>query len=38
MELVLARSKAYESPLREAAFIVAVERVVGAISKRGTFP
>jgi glutamate dehydrogenase/leucine dehydrogenase len=38
MELVLAKSKAYESPLRGAAFIVAVERVAGAISKRGIFP
>src|SRR5256885_1997847 len=38
MELVLAKSKAYECPPREAAFIVAVERVAGAISKRGIFP
>jgi glutamate dehydrogenase (NAD(P)+) len=38
MELVLAKAKAYDRPLREAAFIVAVERVAGAISKRGIFP
>jgi glutamate dehydrogenase (NAD(P)+) len=38
MELVLAKSKAYDSPLREAAFIVAVERVASAITKRGIFP
>ena len=38
MELVLAKSKAYECPPREAAFIVAVERVAGAITKRGIFP
>jgi hypothetical protein len=30
--------RAYECPLREAAFIVALERVAGAISKRGIFP
>ena len=30
--------QAYECPLREAAFIVALERVAGAISKRGIFP
>ena len=38
MELVLAKAKAYDCPPREAAFIVAVERVVGAITKRGIFP
>src|SRR3989475_1054690 len=38
MELVRAKPKAYESPPREAAFIVARERVAGAISKRGIFP
>src|SRR5437773_2881897 len=38
MELVLAKSKAYECPLREAAFIVAVERVAGAITTRGIVP
>jgi len=38
MELVLAKAKAYDSPLREAAFIVAVERVASAITKRGIFP
>jgi len=38
IELVLAKAKAYDSPLREAAFIVAVERVASAITKRGIFP
>jgi glutamate dehydrogenase (NAD(P)+) len=38
MELVLAKAKAYECPPREAAFIVAVERVASAITKRGIFP
>jgi glutamate dehydrogenase (NAD(P)+) len=38
IELVLAKAKAYDCPLREAAFIVAVERVSSAISKRGIFP
>ena len=38
MELVLAKAKAYDRPLRDAAFIVAVERVAGAITKRGIFP
>ena len=38
IELVLAKAKAYDCPLREAAFIVAVERVSGAINKRGIFP
>ena len=38
MELVLAKAKAYDSSLREAAFIVAVERVASAITKRGIFP
>ena len=36
--LVLAKAKAYDCPPREAAFIVAVERVAGAITKRGIFP
>jgi glutamate dehydrogenase (NAD(P)+) len=38
MELVLAKAKAYDCPPREAAFIVAVDRVASAISKRGIFP
>lgn len=38
MELVLAKAKAYDRPLREAAFIVAVDRVASAITKRGIFP
>ncbi len=38
MELVLATSRTYDSSLREAAFIVAVERVARAIEKRGIFP
>jgi glutamate dehydrogenase (NAD(P)+) len=38
IELVLAKAKAYDCPLREAAFIVAVERVASAITKRGIFP
>jgi glutamate dehydrogenase (NAD(P)+) len=38
MELVLAKARAYDCPLRESAFIVAVDRVAGAIAKRGIFP
>ncbi|HEY7623896.1 MAG TPA: Glu/Leu/Phe/Val dehydrogenase [Candidatus Limnocylindria bacterium] len=38
MELVLAKAKAYDCPPREAAFIVAVDRVASAIAKRGIFP
>ena len=38
MDLVLSTAKAYDSSLREAAFIVAVERVANAIEKRGIFP
>ena len=38
MELVLSTAKAYDCSLREAAFIVAVERVANAIEKRGIFP
>jgi glutamate dehydrogenase (NAD(P)+) len=38
MELVLATSKTYDSSLREAAFIVAVDRVARAIDRRGIFP
>ena len=38
IELVLAKAKVYDCPAREAAFIVAVERVAGAIEKRGIFP
>jgi len=38
MELVLAKATVYDCPLREAAFIVAVERVASAITKRGIFP
>ncbi|HKW79263.1 MAG TPA: Glu/Leu/Phe/Val dehydrogenase [Candidatus Limnocylindria bacterium] len=38
MELVLATSKTYDSSLREAAFIVAVDRVARAIERRGIFP
>jgi glutamate dehydrogenase/leucine dehydrogenase len=35
---VLAKTKAYDCTPREAAFIVAVERVASAIEKRGIFP
>ena len=38
MDLVLSTSKTYECTAREAAFIVAVQRVSGAIEKRGIFP
>ena len=38
MDLVLSTAKAYDSNLREAAFIVAVDRVARAIDKRGIFP
>lgn len=37
-DLVLAKTKAYDCTPREAAFIVAVERVASAIDKRGIFP
>ena len=38
MDLVLSTSKTYDCTAREAAFIVAVQRVSGAIEKRGIFP
>jgi glutamate dehydrogenase (NAD(P)+) len=38
MESVLAKAKAYDSSYREAAFILAVERVAKAIEQRGIFP
>jgi glutamate dehydrogenase (NAD(P)+) len=38
MDLVLATSKTYDCTAREAAFIVAVQRVSQAIEKRGIFP
>ena len=38
MESVLAKAKAYDSSYREAAFILAVERVARAIEQRGIFP
>ena len=38
MESVLAKAKVYDSTYREAAFIVAVERVAKAIAQRGIFP
>ncbi len=38
IELVLSTAKTYDCSLREAAFIVAVERVARAIEKRGIFP
>ena len=38
MESVFAKAKAYDSTYREAAFIVAVERVAKAIEQRGIFP
>jgi glutamate dehydrogenase (NAD(P)+) len=38
MDLVLAKAKAFDCPLREAAFIVAVDRVARAIATRGIFP
>jgi glutamate dehydrogenase (NAD(P)+) len=37
-DLVLAKTKVYDCTPREAAFIVAVERVASAIEKRGIFP
>lgn len=38
MDLVLSTAKSYDCTLREAAFIVAVDRVARAIEKRGIFP
>jgi glutamate dehydrogenase (NAD(P)+) len=38
MESVLAKAKTYDSSYREAAFILAVERVARAIEQRGIFP
>jgi len=38
MESVLAKAKVYDASYREAAFIVAVERVAKAIEQRGIFP
>ncbi len=38
MESVLATAKTYDATYREAAFIVAVERVAKAIEQRGIFP
>jgi glutamate dehydrogenase (NAD(P)+) len=38
MELVLSTAKTYDCTAREAAFIVAVQRVSQAIEKRGIFP
>jgi len=38
IELVLAKAKAYDCTTREAAFIIAVERVAKAIELRGIFP
>ncbi len=38
MESVLATAKVYGATYREAAFIVAVERVAKAIEQRGIFP
>jgi len=38
MDLVLSTAKTYDSTLREAAFIVAVDRVARAIERRGIFP
>lgn len=38
MESVLAKSKAHDTGYREAAFILAVERVAKAIEQRGIFP
>jgi glutamate dehydrogenase/leucine dehydrogenase len=37
MKLVLAKTKAYDCPPREAAFMVAVERVASVITKRRIF-
>jgi len=38
MDLVLSTAKTYDSTPREAAFIVAVDRVARAIDRRGIFP
>src|SRR5260221_13787327 len=38
LDLVLSTAKTYDSTPREAAFIVAVERVARAIERRGIFP
>jgi len=38
MDLVLSTAKTYDSTPREAAFIVAVDRVARAIERRGIFP
>jgi glutamate dehydrogenase (NAD(P)+) len=38
MELVLSTAKTYDCSLRDAAFIVAVQRVASAIERRGIFP
>jgi glutamate dehydrogenase (NAD(P)+) len=38
MESVLAKAKTYDSSYREAAFILAVDRVAKAIEQRGIFP
>ena len=38
MESVLPKAKVYDATYREAAFIVAVERVAKAIEQRGIFP
>jgi len=38
MESVLAKAKTYDSTYREAAFILAVDRVARAIEQRGIFP
>ncbi|HEX4743339.1 MAG TPA: Glu/Leu/Phe/Val dehydrogenase [Candidatus Limnocylindria bacterium] len=38
IDLVLAKAQVYDCTPREAAFIVAVERVAGALEKRGIFP
>ena len=38
MDLVLTTATKYDSSLREAAFIVAVDRVARAIERRGIFP
>ena len=38
MESVLAKATVYDATYREAALIVAVERVAKAIEQRGIFP
>lgn len=38
MDLVLAKAQVYDCSAREAAFIVAVERVANALERRGIFP